>query len=332
MVIDLRLIQHALTLARHRNYARAAEALHLSQPALSRSISGLEAALGVRLFDRTRQGVAPTAFGERLLARGLELLTDAAELERELKLMQGLKAGVLRIGAGPYPAELSVGTAVGRLAGRYPQVRIEVHTADWRVVRERVLGAELDLGVIELSTSDQDPRLVIEPLPQHPGALFCRAGHPLLKEKSLTLEDLLKFPFVAGGIPPRAAETFNRLAKAGVIDPDTGDYLPAVRVDTMGLTKSVVLLSDAVGIGPRKLLENELQARQLAVLPLHPPWLHTNYGFVHLRERAPAPAVQALMSEIRAIEAQIVKSESRVTDLRPRRLRSGALSAPPARG
>ncbi len=68
-MLDLKLLHQALILARHRNFARAAEALHLTQPALSRSIAGLEAALGEKLFDRTRQGVEPTSFGRMLLAR-----------------------------------------------------------------------------------------------------------------------------------------------------------------------------------------------------------------------------------------------------------------------
>ena len=102
----------------------------MSQPALSRSIAGLEAALGIQLFNRTRQGVEPTAFGERLLARGSTLLTDAAELERELSLMQGLELGALRVGAGPYPAEVSVGPALARISMRYPRLRVELTTGD----------------------------------------------------------------------------------------------------------------------------------------------------------------------------------------------------------
>jgi DNA-binding transcriptional LysR family regulator len=99
-MLDLRLLHHALTLTRHRNFARAAEALHLTQPALSRSIAGLEAALGEKLFDRTRQGVAPTSFGQMLLARAQALVDDAAELERDFTLLRGLQIGELRVGAG----------------------------------------------------------------------------------------------------------------------------------------------------------------------------------------------------------------------------------------
>ncbi|MEI8352823.1 MAG: LysR family transcriptional regulator [bacterium] len=67
LMFDMRRLRHALALAEHRNFARAATALHITQPALSRSIQSLEDALGVHLFDRNPRDVEPTAFGELVL-------------------------------------------------------------------------------------------------------------------------------------------------------------------------------------------------------------------------------------------------------------------------
>lgn len=92
-MLDLRLLHQAVALARHRNFARAAESLRLTQPALSRSIAGLEAGLGEKLFNRTQQGVEPTAFGQMLLSRAQTLLEGATELERDFQLMRGLDIG-----------------------------------------------------------------------------------------------------------------------------------------------------------------------------------------------------------------------------------------------
>ena len=308
-MIDLRLLQHASTLARHRNFARAAEALGLSQPALSRSIAGLEATLGVKLFDRTRQGVAPTPFGERLLARGAGLLTDAAELERELRLMQGLDVGVLRVGAGPYPADMCVGRALAGLAMQHPRLRVELTTADWRTVIRALLHAQLDLGVIELSVAEQDPRLHTEPLPWHGGLFFCRGGHPLLAQPRPTVEQVFRYPFVSTTLPARVARRFYQLAQSGAIDPDTGDYLPPIKVDTVAVAKAIVSASDAVAISPLVLIADEVRAGTLATLPLAEPWLHTQYGFVYLKERSLAPAAHAFIAEVRSVEAGLVAAE-----------------------
>ena len=310
-MLDLKLIHYARTLAAHRSFARAADALGLSQPALSRSIAGLEATLGVQLFNRTRQGVDPTGFGERFLARGTALLTDAVELERELQLMQGLEIGVLRVGAGPYPADMCVGPAIGRLIARHPRVRFEMATGDWRTIVAQVVAARLDLAVVELSAMERDPRLVIEALPTHPGVFVCRLGHPLLQAKDVTIERLFEFPLVSPKLPSRVGAVFLRLAKVWAIDKETGDYLPPVRVDTMALAQAVVSSSDAIAVVPFYMLAAGNQAAGIAALPFREPWLHTNYGFVYLKDHALSPASQALIAEVRAVEAELVELEAR---------------------
>ena len=320
-MLDLKQLHYATTLARHRNYARAAAALDMSQPALSRSISGLEAAVGVQLFNRTRQGVEPTAFGARLLSRGEVLLTDVAELERELKLMQGLEIGVLRVGAGPYPADMCVGPAIGRLAEQHPRLRVEIDIGEPRVMLQHVLTAKIDLAIVELSVAEQDPRLATEPLPKHAASFCCRSGHPLLAEKTPTLERVFEFPFACTKLPARVAEMFYRLAPAGSIDPDTGDYLPPIKVDSFALAKAVVLSSNAVALSPRGLIAAEVRSGHLVTLPFRQPWLHTNYGFVYLKERALSPGTQAFMAEVKAVELELVETERHLHAHAPARTR-----------
>jgi DNA-binding transcriptional LysR family regulator len=314
IVLDLKLVHYARTLAVHRNFARAAEALDISQPALSRSISRLEAGLGVQLFNRTAQGVEPTGFGERYLARGGELLDGAAELERELQLMQGVEAGVLRVAAGPYPADMCVAPALGRLIGRHPRVRVELGTGDWRTIVGALLRGQLDLAVVELSAMALDARLITEALPTHRAAFFCRVDHPLLRDGPATLERIFEYPFVSPKLPPRVGAIFHRLAKAWAIDPDTGDYLPPVKADTLALAMSVVSSSDAIAVAPLCIVADQVRAGRFGLLPLRPPWLHTNYGFVHLKDRALSPAAQAFITEVRAVEAELVEAEKRVSD------------------
>ena len=323
-MIDLKLLHNALILARYRNFARAAEALDMSQPALSRSISGFEAALGAQLFKRTRTGVEPTAFGERLLTRGSVLLSDASELERELALMQGLEVGLLRIGAGPYPADICVGPTLGRLASQHPNLRVEMHTSDWRTILDDVLTGRLDLAVIETSVADHHPRLRTEALPQHLAALYCRTDHPLAKKTPHVIEEVFAYPFVCPNLPARAAQIFYRMANLGAIDAETGDYLPPIRVDTLSLAKSVVLSSDAVSLAPLCLLEDELRAGRIAILPFNEPWLRTRYGFVFLKDRAMSPASHAFMATAKAVETELVEAEQLLLASRlPRPLKTG---------
>jgi len=308
-MIDLKLMHHALTLAKYRNFARAAEALDMSQPALSRSISRAESTLGVKLFRRTPRGVETTSLGERFLSRGGMLLRDAAELERELALLRGRESGTLRVGAGMYPADMSVAVALGRLMSRHPRSGVELRTGDWRELVRDLLQAQLDIAVVELSVVAEDPRLVIEALPTHRALFYCRAGHPLLGGEPPEPERVSSYPFVGTAMPPRAGLMFYRLARTGTIDPDTGDYLPPIKIDTVTLAKSIVMSSDAVAIAPLPLLVHDIDAGRLATLPLDEPWLHTNYGFAWPKDRTLSPEAHAFMAEVRAVEAELVRDE-----------------------
>lgn len=321
-MLDLTLLSHAQALARHGNFARAASSLYMSQPTLSRHIAALERQLGVRLFDRGRKRVEPTAFGRLLLERAGGLTADAAELVRELRLMQGLEAGELFVGAAIYAAELSLGRAVGRLAAKHPGLRIEVTTGDWRSIIEATLSTRLDLSVLELSVVEGEKRLTVEALPRHPCVFFTRAGHPLQLEPAPTLEHLSDYPFAGPKLAPRAASAMSRLLKQGVTDASSGDYIPPIKVDSIRLAKDAVMASDAVSLAPLAAITAELASGALVALPVKAPWLYTNYGFVHLTGRSLSPAATAFMERVRKVEQEIVAEEERLmlTVLEPRRL------------
>ena len=156
MTLDLRLVEHAIALAHHRSYARAAKVLHVSQPTLSRRIAGLEESLGVRLFDRGRGGVEPTPFGRVLLERGAALLADEAALRREIQQLAGLEAGELVVGAGPFSAEISVGRAMTRLLAKHPQLRARIACFDPEQIVRDVLAGRCDLGVADPGAASRE--------------------------------------------------------------------------------------------------------------------------------------------------------------------------------
>ena len=148
-MIDLRHLRHALALAQHRHYARAADACHITQPALTRSIQALEVALGVVLFDRGRRGVEPTEFGQLLLQHAAGLDMASRELEREVRLARGLELGSLAIGVGPFAAASLVGPVVARLNQLHPLLQIRVVVAPWRELPARARAREVDVEELE---------------------------------------------------------------------------------------------------------------------------------------------------------------------------------------
>ena len=116
-------LRQAVALAEHGSFRRAAKALRVSQPALTRGIQALEASLGVQLFDRQSTSVTLTAVGELVIERAKSMITTEADLRRDIALLQGLETGDVNIALGPYPS-VHVG-----LFGRGAAHRASTH--DW---------------------------------------------------------------------------------------------------------------------------------------------------------------------------------------------------------
>jgi len=309
MKLDLRQLRYVLTLDRHRNFARAAEDIGISQPALSRSIQAMEQTIGVKLFDRDRAGLEPTAVGARLIELARPLVTQARAAERELEQMLGLSGGLLRIGAGPYASEISVGKAIGRLAARHPAVQVDVLVADWPELFLKVLAGELDIAVAEVSHATGDDRVVAEPLPEHQAFFFCRAGHPLAGRIDLTAEEVIAYPLALTLVPRRLLEHLGTGAGVASNDAQEGTSRPHFRVETPYLARAIVRESDAIGAALPAQIEHDIALGHVVTLPLRLPWLKTRYGILRLARRSLSPAAIEFLQILREVEQEIEAAE-----------------------
>jgi len=310
-MIKLQQLAHALALKHHGNFHRAAKAQHLSQPAFSRSIQSLEEALGVTLFDRRNTMATPTLYGEALLTRAAAILAETSELEREIRLLQGLDAGRLSVALGFHAAELSAGRAMGELLRRHPNIRCHAKLHYWRDIADLVLVRAVDLGVAEISELKTTARLRVELVGQHEVVLFCRRGHPLQGRADLAKSDLDAYPVAMARIPRRGMGLF-----PGKCQPDaaTGGLLPTVEVDDLATARAVVQGSDAFGAATPVQIEPWLRGGELAVLAYRQPWLRLEYGFIHLEDRMLSTAAEAFMALVREIEVEVAARNRELMD------------------
>jgi len=322
-VIELRLIQHALALARFRNYARAAQSLHLTQPTMTRSIAALERALGVRLFDRGPNGVEPTAFGNILLERGARVLAGEADLQREIQLLAGLDIGRLAVSAAPFPFEISVGAAVARLITAHPGLKVRALLADPREVVRDVLARSADVGLVDVQFIRGQADLVAEPMPQHSFIMAGRPSHPLASRAGLRLAEVLAFPMASTLIVNEAVTA--AVASEGtsdLLDADHGELIPAIHVNSYALARQIACDTDALVPGTARMLAPELDAGRLVRLDFHMPGLRTNYAIIYRKDRSLSPAAQAFIDLVRAVEAEVVATEVHAATPARRRVRS----------
>lgn len=309
---DLRLVEYAVALGRHRNFARAAESMGVTQPTFSRGIAALEKSLGTRLFERSTRRVEPTSAGMVFLERADLVLEQAARLGELTNDQADSLTGQLTVGSGPYPLEISVLPAVARLAVRHPQLRIRVIEGRWRELAGDLLLGTLDVIVVHTSIFAGDSRVEIEPLPRRPGAMICRAGHPLTRLRRVTTEDVRPYPLV--GIPMvsdmllKAGATTNKF----MVDHMSGDVVSHIATTSLYAMRELLLRTDGVGLCLSSQVTEDVKAGRLAVLNLDFALPTTDYGIARLRGRNLPSAAGAFIQALREVEREYEEPESGV--------------------
>lgn len=302
MHLKLRQLAHALAVWRHGSFRRAAIEQHLSQPALSRSIQNLEEALGVLLFDRQTTEVTPTAFGDALLRRAETIVTEAAELEREIGLLKGLDVGGLSVAMGVYAAEMSGYHAAAQLLRAHPGLQLQVQLRNWRDLERVVRDRQVDIGFGEIGHLMDAPGLRVEPIARHEVLFFCRAGHPLLARDVISVADLDAYPFAGVPLPSRLARLFPRNCR---VDETSGGRTPPILLEDLTAARTLVAGTDAFGAASPVQLEPWLRSNELAVVPFRASWLRLDYGFIFLASRSLSPAAAAFTALVREIERDV---------------------------
>jgi DNA-binding transcriptional LysR family regulator len=313
MAIDLRLLRCALALAQHGTFARAAQVVHVSQPALSRSIQEIERRLGTQLFERTTGGVVPTDAGKIFLDHAREVVARAADLNREMDLFKGLDKGELSIGSGTYPSEMLVDQAVARLLRAHPAVRLRIETDNWTSLLPLLRRRELDFAVINVAGLEDEPELNIVRLNPHQGYFVVRSRHPLLESKKpVTLQQILQFPAVATS--RFTAEMLKRFLAGAVKEKPASSAVksfPAVACESIAMMKTIVAGTDVVSMLPLNVIMPEVDAGQLVVLPLVVPWIQGNFGVVRLAHRSLSPVGETFVRFLLEVDAEVLEFEQR---------------------
>lgn len=298
---SIRQFELVKALATYRHFGRAAAALGVSQPALTRSLKHLEESLGVPLFDR--QGVTPTVFGELMLSHGEAVIRGFADVVREINLAKGLEIGDFSVSAGPYPAEISGQRAIGMLSAQHPRLFVELKLLNWTKIVNQVLNERIDLGFADLSEAAENPELETEAVRRSQLNFFCAAKHPLAGRNSVTLEDLCEFPWVG----PTVTDRMRRFLPegdlpCGVFDTVKSRFLPRILIGNFTAAKNIVLAGQGIGAALPFQLKREIDDGDCVLLPLELPWLSLNYGFISKRGRTHSPAAKAFMDNVRQIE------------------------------
>lgn len=301
MDIDLKLLQYAVVLARHRHFGRAAAVLQISQPTLSRSIAALEKELGVRVFERSRRDIAATPAGGDVLTMAEELIARAEAMSDKLELVRTGRGGRLRVATGAFIADIAVNAAAIDFVARHPKTRLELLEREWTAALGLLMTDRVDFAVLDVAPLRDMPALRVESLGEFQGIYVCRVGHPLLKKRSLQVSDVRNYPFVHSNAPPSYAEAMEDIDPGLTIDSVTGNLLPSISVSSCRLMYRMVEGTDAVGFAHISQVRAAIEGRRLAILEL--PWRKklpsSQFGFAYKRDRTLPPAARMFIDLIR---------------------------------
>ena len=301
--MDLRQFSHLAALADHRNFVRAAAAVNLSQPALSRSIQTLERDLGCTLVERSSREFCLTAQGQLVLTHARRLLAGSQALLNELEQYNGLTCGELHFGSGPYPAQVLVPEALATFISRYPAIRIRLQQADWRQLGDLLNEQQIEFLVADSRDFVTDAKCQVQLLRPRHGRFFCRRDHPLASRKGLKLSALLDFPIVATRLPPRISKT---LADVQGVE----DFAISVECVQFDAVYRVVRRSDAIGIATMEALSDLVQQDAISLLDVidvsaDDLGLNVHYGVVSRAGHSLTPAAQAMIAALVAVDQQL---------------------------
>ena len=299
MDIELRRLHHLMALAEHGSFGRAAPAVFLTQPALSRSIQALERDVGATLVDRRPTGVELTNIGRLVLRHAIALDASVRDLEREVRLTKDLELGELRVGVGPWAASSLVAPVIGRMNRRFPTLRVNVVVTPWRELPGRIRARDIDLMIGGSSGVAHVDDFDYVTLSTHDTVVVGRAGHPLTDTEHVTPADLFACPIVGPGLDSGAADLLAELAQAaGHLASMTAADVLTVECDSSEVLKEIVANSDALTIMPRFLVDADLAAHRLAIVT--DIGLRVEFGAAWLHGRTLGRAGTTLLEMLRA--------------------------------
>jgi DNA-binding transcriptional LysR family regulator len=303
--MELRQLERFLAVYDHGSLAHAAKILGLTQQALSASLSNLEEALGVRLFDRSPGGVTrATVCGDALVPHARAQIAADRRAQEELRSISEGKRGTITIGVGEAFAGDIIAAAVGELQAHQPHVRVNLVEGYSDQLCHRLYDGEFDFIAAGVSAFELDPDFEREQIYASDDIVVCRVNHPLTKKRRLRLADLQGYPWLVPYSRPSDLEAIVEAFAAEDLEPPTR----LIGSDAYRLGMQLLMQNDLLMMVAPALVAPELsrQPQTLAQLRIKRPTIRRNASLIYPRKRPISPPAQQLLEKVRnqAVAAQ----------------------------
>lgn len=290
--MNLQQLDHLLALAETGSFSRASEKVHLTQPALSRSIQMLEQELGMQLIDRIGKRNELTPFGAMVLARARRISMETHELKRAAALLADGQAGSVRLGLGAAPGALFSSPLLIHMLRNHPKVGLQLHGGGPELQLAALRARNLDALVLTYRAVPPRDDLHIDVLPTMRSGFVCRRGHPLLTQrpgKPMRFDELTHYPVVSTMVSDDVARTMVERYGSNA-SPQRWLHVSS---EDIGALIEAVRNTDAIFLGVLAATRALRQSGELSELKVSPAaGLSAQFAFVTLEGRTEAPALQ----------------------------------------
>jgi len=279
------------TVARLLSFTKAAEALHMTQPAVTFQVRQLEEYFNTRLFDRTHNKVNLTPAGEKVSEFAERIFDLYSEMENSVRDLTGEISGALTIGASTTIAEYMLPALLGEFKNRYPDINLRLKVSNTEGIVSMVEHNVIDLGVVEAPVSNKN--LIVEICHEDQLVVVAAPDHELVtRGGKVRAADIKELPFVCREEGSGTREVIMQyLADEGV---NAADMNFCLELGSPEALKGAVEAGMGISILSRSTIEKELKLNTLAELQLDPP-LSRPFSFVRQRQKFRVRVMEELL-------------------------------------
>jgi DNA-binding transcriptional LysR family regulator len=281
----------------HRSFRKAAAALHITQPAVTKTVANLEDLLGAKLFDRNPHGVEPTIHGLTFAPHAIAIFGELRSAAQEIAIVSSGAKGTLQIGSVPMPAIAILPMAIRRLVDAHPDVFVSVVEAREMELVDRLRKREIELAIVRLALFNPGEDLQVTALLEERLCVVASKDHPLAARKRLAWSDLLDQRWV---MPPADSYFFDHVRRT-LTKLDLELPRHAVESRSIHIQYAMVLHGGMLSFGLRSEIAFAPDKDLLVRLPVDLPAITGAIGVLRLHAREQSPLASQFLHQLRRL-------------------------------
>ncbi|MES9898417.1 MAG: selenium metabolism-associated LysR family transcriptional regulator [Sedimenticola sp.] len=278
------------TVARLLSFTKAAESLHMTQPAVTFQVRQLEEYFNTRLFDRTHNRIGLTEAGAHVYGYADKIFEIYSEMENSVKEMTGDISGTLTIGASTTIAEYMLPALLGDFKVKYPEVNIHLKVSNTDGIVSMVENNTIDLGVVEAPVANKN--LVVTLCRPDQLVAIVPPNHPEAKRDAFNYSDLVKYPFICREEGSGTREVINEYLSASTSGKEALKLV--MELGSPEAVKGAVEAGMGISVVSRATIQKELKLGTLVAINLDPV-LERPFSFVHQKQKFRARVMEELL-------------------------------------